>query len=198
MQQHSTTPRLCSFLECDRPHYAHSFCRVHYRRNREGKDMYAPIEGHILGLSDEERFWRKVNRTEPDGCWLWTASHDGRGYGHFSVRNKSGRYRQEKAYRFAYMLEYGEIPKHLELDHLCRNPPCVNPSHLEAVTHLENVRRGESGAWQRRKTHCPQGHEYTPKNTYPGLTGRRCITCARQRSYQQRIQAKASSKAANI
>jgi len=68
------------------------------------------------------------------------------------------------------------------LDHLCKTRQCVNPDHLEAVTHKENIRRGETGKHNNHhnkfKTHCPQGHEYSKENMYVYLNGgRQCKTC---------------------
>jgi len=88
-----------------------------------------------------------------------------------------------RAHRFSFTLHLGEIPDGLELDHLCKNKLCVKPDHLEAVTHAENVRRGNAGKWQREKTHCPQGHPYSEENTYviPATGHRQCRECNRAR-----------------
>ena len=76
-----------------------------------------------------------------------------------------------------YALLVGEIPAGLELDHLCRVRECVNPQHLEAVTHHENMLRSREAT----KTHCKHGHEFTPENTYTYQRGvgiqRCCKTC---------------------
>lgn len=83
----------------------------------------------------------------------------------------------------SYELHKGSIPEGLELDHLCRNPRCVNPDHLEAVTHKENVRRGLSpAALNVRKTHCPMGHPLRDGNIYwrpDGKNYRECLACHR-------------------
>jgi hypothetical protein len=75
----------------------------------------------------------------------------------------------------AYEMLVGPVPDGLELDHLCRVPACVNPDHLEPVTHIENVRRGRS-YWAER-THCSAGHEYTRENTRITKRGRTCRAC---------------------
>ena len=102
-----------------------------------------------------KRFWSKVSVGE-DGCWLWTASLNGRGYGQYMIRPSP---KPTSAHRTAYLALVGPIPTGMELDHLCRVPSCCNPAHLEAVTHSENVRRGISPAADcARKTHCDKGH----------------------------------------
>lgn len=93
----------------------------------------------------ESRFWAKV--AVSDGCWLWTGATNERGYGHIV---RAGRFVQ--AHRAAYELAGGEIPEGLVLDHLCREPRCVRPSHLEPVTHRENLARGRRGGWAHRRT----------------------------------------------
>ncbi len=129
--------------------------------------------------SPEQRFWSKVNKTET--CWLWDGGRDKYGYGSFWLNGSI-----RKAYRVSYEWSKGPIPKGLELDHICRNPSCINPNHLEAVTHQENCSRGEvgkkTGEKNRQKTHCPQGHPYNDENTYIRHYDKRdCRTCSRER-----------------
>lgn len=89
-------------------------------------------------------------------CWLWSGAKI-EGYG--IVRRKGKAFR---VHRLFWMSLYGPVPNGKELDHLCRNTLCVRPGHLEAVTHKENVLRGESpSAISARKTHGPCGHPYT-------------------------------------
>ena len=124
-------------------------------------------------LSAEQRFWAKVNKTE--GCWIWTAAKDTSSYGRFSVND-----RLICAHRFAYELLISPIPKGLTLDHLCRNPACVNPEHLEPVTNKVNTLRGVGlSAREARQTHCKYGHPFDLFNTGWEKTGRRCKECHR-------------------
>lgn len=78
-------------------------------------------------------------------CWLWVGWKDKDGYGRFSFPGKKGDKSRRHLYvhRLAYMLKYGppSLTKDMDIDHLCYNQDCVRPSHLEAVTHEENIRR---------------------------------------------------------
>ena len=125
------------------------------------------------------RFWQKV-RILDNGCWEWTAAKRG-GYGVFGLGTRSDGL--IRAHRYAYAELVGPIPEGLQLDHLCRNRPCVNPEHLEPVTGRENTLRGESPQAQNaRKTHCPRGHAYDLLNTYSGgKGGRQCDICRKER-----------------
>lgn len=144
-----------------------------------------------------ERFLNKISVSKTNfhnttPCWDWIACKTNRGYGHFRPNGKL-----VGSYRFSYEYYNGEIPKGLEIDHLCRNPKCVNPKHLEPVTHAENVRRGMSGKinnWESNRTHCPHGHEYSKENIYIGKNkngskSRNCRTCAlihKRKTYQSK------------
>lgn len=124
------------------------------------------------------RFWAKVDRQGgPDACWIWLA-HRVHGYGRWRPKTPGPTL---PAHRFAFELLVGPIPDGLQIDHLCRNPPCVNPAHLEVVTPLENQLRIPNGiiAINAAKTHCIHGHEFTPENTIVYADGRKrgCRTC---------------------
>lgn len=107
------------------------------------------------------------------GCWLWMGECDPRGYGRFYEWN-NGRSKSKLAHRIVYEHERGPIPPGLCLDHLCRNPSCVNPDHLEAVTHAENMARGAHAM----KTHCKNSHPLSGENlTIRIRRGRKCRTC---------------------
>jgi hypothetical protein len=127
------------------------------------------------------RFNEKHIPVTESGCWIWIGAMSSTGYGNFFA---DGRWRL--AHRFSYELNIGEIPKHLQIDHLCRVRLCVNPSHMEPVTRSENVLRGVSPKKsservrkrQLSKTHCPKGHEYFGENLYIDRKGARfCKTC---------------------
>ena len=130
--------------------------------------------------------WAKV-QPQPNGCWLWTGATRGTlGYGTRSLHG-----RMVLVHRAAYEVLIGPVPKGLELDHLCRQPRCLNPAHLEPVTRRENSRRGDptpltiNGA----KTHCIRGHRFDEQNTYVriGRPGRDCRRCWAVRRNSRRI-----------
>lgn len=139
--------------------------------------MRQAIEPH-----EHDRFWSKVEKTS--GCWEWRGGRKPEGYGVFSTGGRAGG--MVRAHRAAYWLLVGPIPEGLFLDHLCRNPGCVNPAHLEPVTHAENVARGDAGQHQARKTHCKHGHEFTPANTIWRGHLRQCRACNNERNRRQR------------
>lgn len=172
------TSRTCSVPGCDRAHEARGWCKTHYSRWRRTGEIQATSH-----LSTSDRFWAKVDKTggvpyqRPDlgACWTWTASVTTDGYGNFWENG-----RHINAHRWSYRLLVGPIPEGLVLDHLCRVRRCVNPAHLEPVTSGENTRRGNTGALEASRTHCPQGHPYDELNTYRFPDGRRgCRICSR-------------------
>ena len=127
----------------------------------------------------EERFWSKVDKNGPNGCWIWTAYRNEKGYGkfYFSVGT------MRRAHRLAYDWAKGPVPTGLILDHLCRVPACVNPDHLEAVTHQTNTLRGIGPAARHAAaTACPRGHQYSAENTLRyKQSGRYCRECKNSR-----------------
>jgi hypothetical protein len=149
------------------------------------------------GPDPKIRFWAKVNKNGPTPahrpdlgpCWLWTGHlHKTMGHGVFSL-NAHSVPESERGIRYAHQLsyewEYGPIPEDKEIDHLCRVPACVRPSHLEAVSHRENCLRGFGvGAVNAAKTHCPKGHALVEGNIYwlKNPVRRECLICRRARS----------------
>lgn len=142
-------------------------------------DVRADVPIRRQNRTPAEAFFALVGTTDPNGCQEWTGYRDALGYGYF---------RRWAAYRWAYEYAKGAIPAGYEIDHLCRNPACVNPEHLEAVTHRTNMRRAPHIAEQLARTHCPAGHPYTEANTYSYGGRRWCRVCTaqKQRRYQQR------------
>ena len=136
----------------------------------------------------ERRFFSRVRMT--DGCWVWTGARNDRGYGQIAIPGRRGPGRLRYVHRVMYDLTVGDIPTGYDLDHLCRNPSCVRPDHLEAVTHRENSLRGISThARNAAKTECLNGHPLDEENTYVRVDGtgwRQCKQCKSDRDAASR------------
>ena len=141
----------------------------------------------------ERKFWKRVDKRGIDDCWLWGGKIAPLGYGKLFVTGRKEVY----AHRFSFMLCYGAIPDDLVVHHKCCVRACVNPNHLEVISNVDNVMRGNSPLAQHaRKTHCPRGHEYTESNTYleplsNGNFGRHCKCCMRARTFSHAKQQEA-------
>lgn len=137
---------------------------------------------------DMARFWSKVKVQALSACWPWQAYIDPAGYGRFRLNQKV-----HYAHRLAYASYFHSDEPNDEtkqIDHLCRNRACQNPTHMEIVTPQINSLRGQTLARRESsKTHCPQGHPYSGDNLYlkprpNGRFARICLTCRRA---QQRV-----------
>ena len=170
--------KVCS--ECGAaPVIAKGYCWVHYQRNRRtGMVTLRPRPmkpAKPIPPTYLQRLFDKIDVTS--SCWLWKRPNRSIGYGYVTVRGK-----HQPAHRVAYELFVGAIPEGLEIDHLCRVRRCVNPDHLEAVTHAENMRRSPTSfaGVNARRTHCKKGHPYDAANTRRDKEGRRvCLACYR-------------------
>ena len=134
------------------------------------------------------RFMRKVQE-QPNGCWLWTGYLSEDGYGIFKLPSGA-----VKAHRWSFERQVGPIASGLELDHVCRNRACVNPAHLEPVTHQQNMERGVY--FNSSKTACLRGHPFDEQNTGYSSSGKRyCKECSRAHNREYARQRRARAKA---
>lgn len=151
------------------------------------------------------RFWDKVERNE-DGCWLWRASTDPRGYGKIVV-HVDGEARLSGAHRVSWELANGPIPTGLCVLHRCDTPSCVRPDHLFLGTLADNTKdmygKGRHGneirkavekasAIARARTECVNGHPYSGDNVRIDTNGiwRVCRTCKRESLRRRRAVAR--------
>lgn len=132
-----------------------------------------------------------------NGCWIYTGAVGRNGYGYFAVSAKE----RTVAHRISYRTFVGQIPDDCQIDHVCHNQDqscrggdaclhrrCINPAHLEAVAPRENTLRSPwttASKWAAR-THCNNGHEYTPETSSiryrNGRPVRICRPCAAARA----------------
>lgn len=146
-QQKPHVVQTCSEQGCSKSAHLRGWCRPHYERWRRHGDPQGGRKFFLRG-TPEERFWNKVDRRGPDECWNWLGAKNNAGYGHIGIpTSPGGRYSPVLAHRFSYELHGGTLPPSQlgsntqTIDHLCYNRLCVNPAHLEVVTHKENLRR---------------------------------------------------------
>ena len=174
---------------------ARGWCSLHYGRWRHNGD---PLVCHNLrGIPFEERFWMRVDQSDPDGCWEWQGGRSNRGgYGLVGV----GKAKNAKAHRIAYELANGPFDSDLFVCHRCDNPPCCRPDHLFLGTNADNAadreRKGRnrpgpavaaSAQVRRQRPTCKHGHPWTDENTRINRDGgRACRACARENSRRYR------------
>lgn len=135
-----------------------------------------------------DAFWKKADKRGTNECWKWTGCKTPSGYGKVSMDNKT-----LYAHRIAYLWEIGDIPTDMELDHTCRNRDCVNPRHLQVVSHRENIVRAvphKQGGWggggRGRMEYCKRGHLMSESAHVSPDGKRKCRACERMRRAQLR------------
>ena len=176
MEQQSSK---CNAGNCDRHSAKKGLCTMHHQRlKRNGSTQN--------GQGVDSRFWNKCSIAD-NGCWEWQGFLNPAGYGQFSAGNG----KVMLTHRWTYQRFVGPLIDGMHIDHLCRNVKCCNPEHLEQVTPRVNMERTtghrHSHYSKGNRSHCGNGHEMTPENSYkrPGrVNSYACRACHAEYSRQ--------------
>lgn len=121
-----------------------------------------------------------------DGCWVYEGCRNSHGYGQINTKI-NGIYKRVYLHRIMFEIFIGKLVKGKELDHLCKNTYCVNPYHLEQVSHRVNCLRGISPAsLHAKKTRCPKEHQYSHVNSRGQRVCRLCLMENSRRDYARK------------
>jgi hypothetical protein len=169
----------CAVDRCDRTAITRGWCDKHYRRFKKTGD---PLELSRKGPAPIAPIDRLLAKTTIDSgdCWLYQGWLQKNGYARIYLPKPIDGH--VNAHRFSYEYFITEIPAELEIDHLCNQRNCMNPWHMEPVSHAENMRRGTDRLWGNR-TYCNRGHALTDADvrtipgTQPGWIARTCRQC---------------------
>ena len=135
----STIPHQLRNLE---PDYRVGYCRCGCGERTKSPSRTDVSKGRIKGVpftwksGHHTRIPKRYEVDPATGCWNWLIGFNPNGYATIRINNHS-----YTVYKLLHKLLHGPLLKGLELDHKCRNRRCINPDHLEPVTHTENMRR---------------------------------------------------------
>ena len=158
----------CSFDPCSKEAKEVGLCRAYRRQQRAGK----PLKKLRIYLKNATPLERLAAHSEEQGeCRVWTGStvphpsRSGKDAGQIRVDGKLW-----LAHRLSYTLNIGPIPEGFQVDHKCRNPPCINPNHLQLATNKVN-NENLSGARINSKTGIRGVTWFKPMKKYRATVG---------------------------
>lgn len=137
-----------------------------------------------LSTKDLTRIFSQIYVNPISACWEWQGNIEDSGYGRVWFQG-----RNEATHRLMYAWLIEPIPRGRHgdtLDHkVCEVKHCCNPAHLKLGPQRDNVLRSSTSlaSLNAKKTHCPQGHSYSPENTLIQNGRRHCRICKRDRSH---------------
>lgn len=163
----------CLFEGCSAVPYAKGLCAGHDCQRRRGKQL-TPLRFKRRRLTPPIIEYDEVECPRPDlegPCHVYRGTKSSGGYGHVSINGK-----KVTTHKYVWNANNGPVTPGKMLDHMCRVKSCCSIKHLREVTPKVNV---TENIVRVRKTHCPNGHEYSVENTRIGKSGSRfCRKCS--------------------